>query len=321
MPQSRREARALATHTPTTRREARALATHTPTTRREARALATQTTRREARALATHTPSTRREARALATRNSGLSALPPRLLASAVAAAFVTATSVATVVGLPTSVTAGTTTHLSTAEVLFSSSDAMVSTPAMIRGRGASVASRGSTPRLSLAWGVAAAAEGRRTMSVQMEAIRSSVTVGVDATEGARSHAREIAADRSFHEPILSGHQTSGFGWRWGRMHNGIDYGADTGTPLYAVGHGTVTSAGWSSGLGYHVRLTLESGEVIVYGHLSRISVMSGERVSPGTQVGEVGSTGRSTGAHLHFEVRTEQGPVDPVPWLEAQRG
>ena len=183
-----------------------------------------------------------------------------------------------------------------------------------------SAASRGSMDRLSLAWGTAAVMEGRRLMTSQVQAMETSLTAGLSATDEARAEARNLAQELAFHEPILAGRQTSGFGWRWGRMHNGTDFGADIGTTLYAVGRGTVTAAGWSSGLGYHVKITLDTGELIVYGHMLRISATIGDRVVPGTAVGEVGNSGRSTGAHLHLEVRTSDGPIDPVPWLEARR-
>jgi murein DD-endopeptidase MepM/ murein hydrolase activator NlpD len=103
-------------------------------------------------------------------------------------------------------------------------------------------------------------------------------------------------------------------------MHNGLDFGADVGTPLYAVGRGTVTTASWNPGLGYHVKITLDTGEVLVYGHLSQMLASTGDSVEAGTQIGRVGSTGRSTGAHLHFEVRIDGAATDPLPWLEAHR-
>lgn len=129
------------------------------------------------------------------------------------------------------------------------------------------------------------------------------------------------ALREAHHPPVLNAHRTSSFGMRWGRMHRGIDYGADLGTPLYAVAAGTVTAAGWTRGLGYHVKLTLPDGTVLVYGHLSRVSVSEGQRVSPGQQVGEVGSSGVSTGAHLHFEVRVDGISINPDPWLHERLG
>lgn len=157
-------------------------------------------------------------------------------------------------------------------------------------------------------------------MTTRSAALDTSLDAGLAVTAGSAVQIREIAAAHAFHEPILNAPTTSGFGWRWGRMHNGLDYGADIGTPLYAVGQGTVTTSGWNSGLGYHVKITLGSGEVVVYGHMSRIDVKLDDPVEAGTVLGAVGSTGRSTGAHLHLEIRTQDGPIDPAGWLEARR-
>lgn len=182
-------------------------------------------------------------------------------------------------------------------------------------------ASPGPVHSQTLSAGLAGAAAGQRALAAHRQGSRSSLRAGVDTTEGARTAAREVAVARAFHEPVLGARQTSGFGWRWGRMHQGLDLAAAHGTPLYAVGSGWVQEAGWNNGLGYHVRVRLDSGELLVYGHLSRISVPDRAPVRAGTVLGAVGSTGRSTGAHLHLEVRTADGPIDPGPWLAARRG
>ncbi len=141
--------------------------------------------------------------------------------------------------------------------------------------------------------------------------LQTSVTAVTDASDLVRAHA--------FHAPISTGHQTSGFGHRWGRDHDGIDIGADYGTPLYAVAHATVSWTGWTPGLGYQVRLLLSDDTVVIYGHLSRILTTQDAEVAPGDLVARVGSSGRSTGAHLHFEVRQDGAAVDPEPWLAAR--
>lgn len=122
------------------------------------------------------------------------------------------------------------------------------------------------------------------------------------------------------HAPILDAEVSSGFGPRWGRQHQGMDFAAEVGHPLYAVAPGTVTTADYSSGLGHHVRITLTDGTVVTYGHLSQIRVEEGARVLAGDVIGEVGNSGRSTGAHLHLEIWPDDEPVDPEPWLR-QRG
>jgi murein DD-endopeptidase MepM/ murein hydrolase activator NlpD len=110
---------------------------------------------------------------------------------------------------------------------------------------------------------------------------------------------------------------TSGYGMRWGRMHYGLDFGAPTGTRVEAAGVGTVSFAGWNSGgFGYLVVIRHRLGYESWYGHLSRVTSHAGESVSGGTRIGYVGSTGHSTGPHLHFEVRRNGSPINPWPYL-----
>ncbi|WP_068402844.1 M23 family metallopeptidase [Kribbia dieselivorans] len=112
---------------------------------------------------------------------------------------------------------------------------------------------------------------------------------------------------------------TSGFGYRWGRLHAGVDYGAATGTPLVAMSSGTVTYAGWMSGYGNMVEIRYHDGTVSRYGHMNSISVGVGQQVMRADGVGTVGNTGRSFGSHLHLEIRPGGGaPVNPLPWLAA---
>ncbi|USQ78799.1 M23 family metallopeptidase [Ornithinimicrobium faecis] len=278
----------------------------TPRSRREARELAQATRRRRPAPAPRH--SRRRAPRSRSTTVARLSA---PVLVAAVAAA--------SIIGLPASVSAGTPTVAQTR--LADAATGLPAAAAADLARQDATASRGAASRLALAQGLGAAAEGKAAMTARGQALSTSLSAGVETTAGGQDRAREVATARAFHEPILDAHQTSSFGWRWGRMHNGIDFGAGHGTPLYAVGLGTVTTAGWNSGLGYHVKITLDTGEVIVYGHLSRIDVSDGDPVAAGSQLGAVGSSGRSTGAHLHLEVRTQDGPIDPAPWLAARRG
>ncbi|MEV7020854.1 M23 family metallopeptidase [Kitasatospora sp. NPDC093558] len=106
----------------------------------------------------------------------------------------------------------------------------------------------------------------------------------------------------------------------WAHLHTGLDFAADTGTAVFAVGQGTITSAGWSGAYGYRIVETLPDGTEIWYCHLSSIIKGSGQ-VAPGQQIGKVGATGNVTGPHLHLEVRPGGGaPVDPETWLQ-QRG
>ncbi|HLS45396.1 MAG TPA: M23 family metallopeptidase [Ornithinicoccus sp.] len=270
---------------------------------------------------------TRREAKERAARAAREAApsLTSRIVAPVLATAMVTAGAAASLVGLPAKLADGSVMSpaalgVPALQVASSAPWQLTSTSDGMGTRGAAGASRSGLERLPLSWG-AVVAEGQRAMSSRADAIETSLGAGIDITDSGVGQMREIASAHAFHEPILGATRTSGYGWRWGRMHNGLDFGADIGTPLYAVARGTVTTATWNSGLGYHVKITLDTGELIVYGHMSRITASVGDSVEAGTVLGEVGSTGRSTGAHLHFEVRTGDGPIDPASWLAARQG
>jgi murein DD-endopeptidase MepM/ murein hydrolase activator NlpD len=111
---------------------------------------------------------------------------------------------------------------------------------------------------------------------------------------------------------------TSGYGWRWGRMHKGVDIAAPIGTPIAAAAAGEVISAGWNSGgYGNLVKIKHPDGSVTLYAHNSRILVRSGQMVEQGDLIALMGSTGYSTGPHLHFEIHPPgQGAVNPIAYL-----
>lgn len=114
----------------------------------------------------------------------------------------------------------------------------------------------------------------------------------------------------------VSGPITSPFGWRWGRLHQGIDIGASTGTPIRAAAAGTIIYCGWESGYGNLVVIDNGGNLATAYGHQSAIAVTCGQQVSQGQVIGYVGCTGECTGPHLHFEVRVDGNPVDPMGYL-----
>jgi murein DD-endopeptidase MepM/ murein hydrolase activator NlpD len=126
-------------------------------------------------------------------------------------------------------------------------------------------------------------------------------------------------------KPVKSAEFTSGYGIRsdpfQGRAarHQGIDLAAPVGTPIYATADGIVSDAGWNSG-GYGNLVKLNHGRGIEtrYGHLSAILVRTGQRVTRGQQIGRMGSTGRSTGSHLHYEVRIDDRAVNPIPFMKS---
>jgi len=134
----------------------------------------------------------------------------------------------------------------------------------------------------------------------------------------------QIAQGLPFNEPIPGAKISSRYGQRVdpfnGRvaMHAGTDFRAKTGTPVRATGAGKVVKAGRNGGYGKVVELRHRDGFITRYAHLSRILVKVGQRVEPGTLVGKVGSTGRSTGPHLHYEVRKGKKAHDPARFMKA---
>ena len=111
---------------------------------------------------------------------------------------------------------------------------------------------------------------------------------------------------------------SSGYGWRWGRMHKGIDIANNVGTPILAARAGEVISAGWNDGgYGYLVELRHADGSLSRYAHNSRILVRPGDQVNQGSVISLMGSTGRSTGPHLHFEILPPgRGAMNPLQFL-----
>ncbi|MFT3972971.1 MAG: DUF5930 domain-containing protein [Amaricoccus sp.] len=127
--------------------------------------------------------------------------------------------------------------------------------------------------------------------------------------------------------PVLNTFRfTSPFGYRndpkgaGRRMHAGVDMAGPRGTPVYSTADGVVIAAERESGYGNVVKIRHDFGLETVYGHLSRIRVAIGQQVSRGVQIGDMGSTGRSTGSHLHYEVRVNDQPVNPMSYLEAAK-
>lgn len=114
----------------------------------------------------------------------------------------------------------------------------------------------------------------------------------------------------------LSGPVTSGFGIRWGRMHEGIDIGVPTGTPIRAAKGGTVIMASYNGGYGNYTCVDHGGGLSTCYAHQAGFAVSTGQRVSRGQVIGYSGNTGSSTGPHLHFEVRINGAAQDPMAYL-----
>ena len=113
---------------------------------------------------------------------------------------------------------------------------------------------------------------------------------------------------------------TSCFGQRWGVLHAGLDLAAPENTPIHAAGAGTVVEAGWAySGYGISVVIDHGNGYLTHYAHQNKVAVKVGQKVSAGQLIGYEGSTGDSTGPHLHFEVHKGMwNQVDPGPWMRS---
>jgi murein DD-endopeptidase MepM/ murein hydrolase activator NlpD len=114
----------------------------------------------------------------------------------------------------------------------------------------------------------------------------------------------------------VSGPIASPFGWRWGRMHEGIDIAVPTGTPIAASASGRVIYAGWMSGYGNLVIIDHGGGLATAYGHQSSVAVSVGQTVAQGQTIGYSDCTGHCFGPHVHFEVRVNGQPVDPLRYL-----
>jgi murein DD-endopeptidase MepM/ murein hydrolase activator NlpD len=170
----------------------------------------------------------------------------------------------------------------------------------------------------------AKAAASAHAAAAQQAAVRAQAFARTQVV--ARSLARKkiaapVAAPASqahgWQLPVSHPRKTSGFGYRWGRLHAGEDFGMSVGTPLGSMSAGKVTFAGVQSGYGNIVQIRYWDGTISYFGHMSSISVHVGQSVSRGQIVGKSGNTGHSTGPHLHLEIHPNGGKaIDPLPWL-----
>jgi murein DD-endopeptidase MepM/ murein hydrolase activator NlpD len=169
---------------------------------------------------------------------------------------------------------------------------------------------------------------GTQARGMQMVTVQPAANVAVHNAELAKGVAfaqeraeREARLQRPLFVMPVKGIFTSGFGYRWGVLHAGIDIANSIGTPIRAVSDGVVIDAGPTAGYGMWVKLRHADGTVTLYGHVNTTLVSVGQRVMAGDQIATLGNRGNSTGPHCHFEVLlggTQR--VDPVPWL-AKRG
>ena len=178
---------------------------------------------------------------------------------------------------------------------------------------------------------LAAAERGKRSTLASIQSDRSDVLAEIEDLEAqsealaARIRAAQQQSSAS-NGPVVSGSGqlswpvsgpvTSSFGVRWGRMHEGIDIAVGQGTPVRAAAAGTVIYAGWMEGYGNLVAIDHGNGLSTAYGHNSSLASSVGQSVSAGQVIAYSGSTGHSTGPHVHFEVRVNGAPVDPLGYL-----
>jgi len=162
------------------------------------------------------------------------------------------------------------------------------------------------------------AIEGLRARKADFEAQYDAVQAQISASV---SRGNPTPGNHRFSWPV-NGPITSPFGYRndpvlgGNRLHAGVDIGASSGTPIKAAGDGVVIMAGWNGGYGNFTLIDHGGGLATGYGHQSSIGVRVGQHVSTGEVIGNVGSTGASTGPHLHWEVRVNGTPVDPMGWV-----
>ncbi|MCG7209061.1 M23 family metallopeptidase [Streptomyces arenae] len=180
-------------------------------------------------------------------------------------------------------------------------------------------------PGLKLVLGGRGATASGATDSGTRQGTRSSTPSPASTSDGSTSTASTATAS-GFTLPVSgaavgTGYHVSGSMWSSG-YHTGVDFVVPTGTPVKAVGEGTVVTAGWGGAYGNQVVIRLADGYYAQYGHLSALSVSAGQTVTAGQQIGLSGATGNVTGPHLHFEIRTTPdygSDVDPVGYLRSK--
>jgi murein DD-endopeptidase MepM/ murein hydrolase activator NlpD len=188
----------------------------------------------------------------------------------------------------------------------------------LVANRQALVSSR-SSKRVSLS---KVAASEREAVGEAQALERTSAALASQIQAAQASPVSSYSASTSSHPSSsgfiwpVSGPVVSGFGMRWGRMHTGVDIAVGYGTPIHAAAAGRVIYAGWMDGYGNLVFVDHGNGLSTGYAHQSSIAVSNGQTVSQGQLIGYVGCTGHCFGPHLHFEVRVNGSPVDPLGYL-----
>ena len=157
-----------------------------------------------------------------------------------------------------------------------------------------------------------------QALEAQQEQIRARLAAAAAASQASAPSTAAVQVHQGSSGLMwpVNGPIASGFGMRWGRLHAGVDIAVPAGTPIAAAASGTVVLMGWVDGYGNYTCIDHGGGMATCYGHQSSYAVSSGAQVSQGQVIGYVGNTGHSFGAHLHFEVRINGNPVDPLGYL-----
>lgn len=155
------------------------------------------------------------------------------------------------------------------------------------------------------------------TYTNDLESGREQLEENVEVAAIAQVVKRGTKSKPTYMYPVTNWNVTSNFGYRWGRLHAGTDIGIPIGTTVRASRAGQVITAGWVGGYGNCVMIDHGDGVWTVYGHLSEITTSVGSYVEQGQQIALSGNTGRSTGPHLHFEIRVNGSATDATPYLE----
>ena len=162
--------------------------------------------------------------------------------------------------------------------------------------------------------------DGNRALVSVSQPNRAAVVPGLVAVPMV---VRPVSVSIPSRMPVETASLTSSYGMRWhpvtgGRhQHKGVDLGAAWGTPIYASADGIISRADWFSSYGLYVAIEHGGDIQTRYGHMSRLAAYAGQTVRKGDLIGYVGSTGRSTGPHLHYEVRIAGNAVNPIPYLQ----
>jgi murein DD-endopeptidase MepM/ murein hydrolase activator NlpD len=172
----------------------------------------------------------------------------------------------------------------------------------------------------SLGWGISPTPTAAPTKSNLSATRLSNLAIPTKARINKNPTGR-IANIQTYVLPA-KGEFTSGYGWRWGRMHRGIDIAGPVGTPVVAAASGKVITASWdNTGFGNRIEIQHPDGTITLYGHNSRIVTHVGAMVHQGQQIAEMGSTGHSTGSHSHFEIHPSgKEAVNPMSFLAGQK-